>query len=499
MKSEDLKPFADGIVEGCKALVKSAERRLGDNIAAVAKRIDDLPVPQDGQDGKTPGAEDIVAAVEAVAAKHFGEFETRVKAYLEDVEAARAGLAEQTQACALALAGLQTMMANVKNGEKGDRGDAGQDADAGAVADLLWPRVKGLIDAIPAPLDGRPGRDADPEMMLEMINDAIAALPPAERGEKGDAGIVDMEAVTTILRDAVVEHVASDEVIAALRGEKGDAGESVSPDTVKAMVETAVAALPPALRGEKGDNGSDADMPAILARIDELVKEIPAAKDGRDADPEVMRAMVEDAVARIPKPEDGVDGQRGEPGRDAIQIDVLSAIDAARAYPRGTYSRHKGGMWRTFKTSTPGEALDGWECIVDGVADVQVRHADDLRTFSVAVERSSGHSTVTNLSLPVVIYRGVFVPDTEYKAGDSVTWARSTWVCLRATKSKPEPGPDWQLAVKQAGAGASAYDIAKKAGFTGSENEWLASLRGPAGDKGRDGIDFNRIAPNGGF
>ena len=35
--------------------------------------------------------------------------------------------------------------------------------------------------------------------------------------------------------------------------------------------------------------------------------------------------------------------------------------------------------------------------------------------------------------------------------------------------------------------GLSAYEIAKKNGFGGTETEWLASLKGPSGEKGRDG------------
>lgn len=35
--------------------------------------------------------------------------------------------------------------------------------------------------------------------------------------------------------------------------------------------------------------------------------------------------------------------------------------------------------------------------------------------------------------------------------------------------------------------GLSAYEIAKKNGYTGTEQNWLASLKGPAGKDGKDG------------
>ena len=36
--------------------------------------------------------------------------------------------------------------------------------------------------------------------------------------------------------------------------------------------------------------------------------------------------------------------------------------------------------------------------------------------------------------------------------------------------------------------GSSAYEIAVENGFTGSETEWLASLKGEKGDQGEQGI-----------
>lgn len=38
--------------------------------------------------------------------------------------------------------------------------------------------------------------------------------------------------------------------------------------------------------------------------------------------------------------------------------------------------------------------------------------------------------------------------------------------------------------------GASAYEVAKNNGYTGTEEEWLASLKGNKGDKGDNGITY---------
>lgn len=43
--------------------------------------------------------------------------------------------------------------------------------------------------------------------------------------------------------------------------------------------------------------------------------------------------------------------------------------------------------------------------------------------------------------------------------------------------------------------GKSAYEIAVENGFEGTEQEWLASLKGPKGDPGKDGTDGKDAEP----
>ena len=47
--------------------------------------------------------------------------------------------------------------------------------------------------------------------------------------------------------------------------------------------------------------------------------------------------------------------------------------------------------------------------------------------------------------------------------------------------------------------GLSAYQIAVKAGYSGSEAEWIESLKGNDGVQGNDGISAYQIALNNGF
>lgn len=47
--------------------------------------------------------------------------------------------------------------------------------------------------------------------------------------------------------------------------------------------------------------------------------------------------------------------------------------------------------------------------------------------------------------------------------------------------------------------GDSAYEIAQKNGFEGSESEWLESLHGKDGDPGKDGKTAYQYAQDGGY
>jgi hypothetical protein len=150
--------------------------------------------------------------------------------------------------------------------------------------------------------------------------------------------------------------------------------------------------------------------------------------------------MLDEMVAAIKLPKDG------EPGRDAAHIEILPAIDPEKSYPRGTYATHLGGLFRAYQTT---EKMHGWECIVDGVADVTFQQISD-RKFNLQVVRSSGAVDERNCYLPVMVYRGVFVPG-DYEPGDTVTWAGSMWHCQQPTSDKPgEIGSKgWTLCVKK--------------------------------------------------
>lgn len=143
---------------------------------------------------------------------------------------------------------------------------------------------------------------------------------------------------------------------------------------------------------------------------------------------------------------DGRDGLKGDPGRDALQLEINPAIDPEKSYPRGTYAKHLGGLWRSFETTS---GMKGWECIVEGVATVEImQDPADPRHFGLGVKTSSGAVVEKTFHIPFVVDKGIYRKGDSYLKGDGVTWARNFWIANEDTDSEPTAGPVWRLAVK---------------------------------------------------
>lgn len=198
---------------------------------------------------------------------------------------------------------------------------------------------------------------------------------------------------------------------------------------------------------------------AAESAVKQALESLPKPKDGKSVSAEDLRSLVEEVVsaslpepvdveklaenvaANIPIPEPGSDG------KDALSIELEPCIDETKSYPRGTYATHNGGLWRSHEKT---HGMRGWECIVDGVSNVDIKQ-DNQRTFSISLQRASGAIEVKSFDIPVTIYRDVFKAGTEYQPGDTVTWGGSMWHCNEPTTDKPgETGSKgWTLAVKK--------------------------------------------------
>lgn len=325
-------------------------------------------------------------------------------------------------------------------------GRDGKDADPDAVKAAIDAEVARVLATWDKPRDGIDGKSVDMAELSEQIADAaskaVQALPPAPAGKDGKDGTsVSLDDVRTMLAEMVAKAVSE---VPVQKGEPGKDGENIDPEFVRAELQKMVDAIPrPAdgLRGEKGEDG----------------------RDGRDA--------------------------KGEPGRDALQIDILPAIDETRSYPRATYAHLRGGVVRSIRTTEPLADGDfekaGWVVFIDGETAYDVTQADE-RTFTVRREMLSGKVFERSFAIPAVVDREVYREGEAYKRGDGVTWGRHFWIARRDTTAKPEAGDDWRLAVKSGRDGADAYWVARRNGFAGTETEWLASLRGKEGKPGKD-------------
>lgn len=254
--------------------------------------------------------------------------------------------------------------------------------------------------------------------------------------------------------------------LAELRKCLADRPVPVEPDleAIAALVK-----LPEVKDGEPGKDADPVDLTALAEAAAKLIV-LPEVKDGKDADPvdlEAVAALVKvpelpvidlkaiasEAAALIPVPE----VKEPEHGRDAIDLEILPAIDPTKQYKRGTYAAHDGGLWKSYERTN---GMRGWECIVEGLKAVSVTQDGD-REFSVTLAKSSGQEVVQKFVLPIQIYKGVYRDDEAYDAYDNVTWAGSQWTSTKAENTdKPGTSDAWTLCVK---AGRNGKDLRENA------------------------------------
>ena len=270
--------------------------------------------------------------------------------------------------------------------------------------------------------------------------------------------MLDMKALAQATAEIVQEHVqkataplikriADLETRPPVAGERGMDGTSITIDDVAPMiaqaVERAVAALPPAAPGEPGRDGVDGKDGA----------------DGRDGEPGAAGADGKDGA-------NGADGRNGDDGKDgAAGGDGVDGRDGAPGVGvRGAIRAHDGSLHLTLsdgstldcgivtgrdgrdgQDGSPGKAgRDGLQ-----VKDIDLTLAADGRTLVVSLDDGEVSYTA-EVGVPTMIYRGVFVEDSAYEKGDTVTWGGSLWHCNGETKDKPGEGSAlWTLAVKK--------------------------------------------------
>lgn len=200
------------------------------------------------------------------------------------------------------------------------------------------------------------------------------------------------------------------------RGEKGQQGE----------------VGPRGERGEKGDagtNGKDGQSPSaesVAAAMEPHISRWALDFERRAQD------VLQRAIDRIPPPRDGA------PGRDGVN------------------------------------GKDGEDGI--GFDDLQIEQRGE-RSFALVFSRGTERREFS-MSVPVMIYRGVFRDGAQYTRGDTVTWGGSLWHCDVDTTEKPEGA-------------AKHWTLCAKRGRDGRDGE--RGEQGPEGKAGKDLRDPQKL------
>jgi hypothetical protein len=300
-------------------------------------------------------------------------------------------------------------------------------------------------------------------MRLDAIEARVLAFPQHAETE---AAIRRAETETAILRlredfAAIAEQSKHIERIAALEKrppEPGPAGPAGPPGDRGPSGEVGPAG-PAGQQGEPGAAGRDgkdgADGKSIS--IDDVAP--------------LIASEIAKAIERMPKPQDGA------PGKDGLNIAGM-VIDRAGELIVTT----SNGEQRSLGPVVGMDGKDGKDG-ADGAPGVDGLGFDDLsveydgeRTFTVRFQ-CGDRLKEFSFPAPTTIYRGIYKPETQYRAGDSVTYGGSQFIARVDTTERPETNGDWQLAVKRGRDGKDG-----KPGKDGAP--------GPQGMPGRDGRSY---------
>jgi len=140
----------------------------------------------------------------------------------------------------------------------------------------------------------------------------------------------------------------------------------------------------------------------------------------------MVTRRVAEAVDALPAP---------RPGASAYQIALAEGFEGDEA------------TWLRSLRGRPGENATPTDRALKGL---DVVRGSGQREIVVKAEWSDGAVDEFDLTIPSVIYRGVFDMAEEYGAGDMVTHRGSMWHCNESAKGLvPGTGRHWTLAVKK--------------------------------------------------
>lgn len=284
------------------------------------------------------------------------------------------------------------------------------------------PFIEHIAETIRRAVDGARTDFSAQFLNLDARVKEVEARPAPEKGEKGDPG------------ENGKDGEDGQQGEKGLQGDKGDRGDQ-------------------GLRGERGEKGDPGD-PGL-----------PGDKGERGEQGE--------------KGLDGLNGERGEPGKDGnlASLHVLGLIEPTKAYDRGTWAAHAGGLIFATRATDPlvGKALAdaGWLVVLNGIAEESEVTESDGRISTRSTTYTNGQKLDRVLKSSIVLDRGVYRPEQTYSKGDQVTYGGSCWIAQRDEK------------LDRPGLVDSGWRLSTKAGRDGKNGE-----KGDKGDRGENGRDF---------
>jgi hypothetical protein len=147
----------------------------------------------------------------------------------------------------------------------------------------------------------------------------------------------------------------------------------------------------------------------------------------------------------------GKDGRDGKDGVDLITSDLTKDLGALR----------ERIAVAEVKTGVPGPAgRDGQDGL--GWDDLTVVQNNE-RHFTVKAMRGDRVKEIGTITVPTMVFRGLYVEGKSYEPGDTVKWGAGTWHCNKPTTAKPDTvsgnGSDhWTMLVKSGRDGRDGRD-----------------------------------------
>jgi hypothetical protein len=415
-------------------------------VAGVDARIAALPKPQDGKDADMDEVRAAIAASEARSVS-LEQLENAIAASRESLSS------ELGVALVANVQEMRNLIADIPPPEK---------VDLGALAASIVVASEASSEEIRAAVASV---REDVEQLVAGVSQRIDGLPVPQNGKDFDP------AALAAIDERVEQLSATVETVRKLASEEptGTAAAECANTVVSGL--EALASQVAELKQAPASPSSfviDAEGDMVAVYPDGSTKAVGRAR-GKDGNrgASVMDGSIDDAGALTLRMSDGrvvnvgrVRGEPGKPGdpgvgkpgRDALELGVQVGLDESRSYPANSCFAYRGGTVLSVRVTDPIDGVDdiakaGWRVLLDGVAEETEEALDDGRFVERTTVYTSGRRFARRETTSTMIYRGVHAAERLYKKGDLVTWNGSLWHAERPTKSKP-PSDDWKLVAK---------------------------------------------------